>query len=1271
MSAFGFGFWLGLSGQAGGGSAPAQWSITALPSVAEVTDDVTAVTFTVALSGSSASPVAPATIDIAAVAAPYSNTVVAGDIEGDAFPSATLSFIEDGEQGWTVYVTSVDEDKVLRAAISDPSEGEIAGASHADTVITDTIIVHNNPTIAGDFVVGSTVTATYDSGPDEVKWQSAPWNGGSPDTWTDIGGATAGSYLITGDMNIKSLRIAVRYGADWLYSAFSLPVEGYWPLTGATPGTQIEALTGIHAGLVTSGTDEAKLVVKAQSGGSLGPWIGLSSAASGSNAVAFDSGNSDQTLFFRLGPGAPPSGVGYVNVSMRRTEPGVSPYYFYTIQLGSTVSKVTKALNAAGVDVYTFPAGVLGTGKANCGVLISIIGDRLFVEIETTAFSGTYTSLTPGGGLDISSSVDQVGYNTWIGFSFPYTAPAIGIYGPRMTRVASLFAVNEASFAPPSGGNVVLTLHGEHGAGLVPSSVLIGITAQDETVFLTPTAGSNITSTDGVWTADLTLTQAQYNSLLGTAPTFSAEMTFTSGYEASAAYRPAYFIEEPYSGTLPFRLGMNVNYAGSAYSALVAKDVALKGTWTRTNYQSPYDGTFALTSGRFPSAYPSGDTGVICKLWEGGGSTASLGEHEVRVENCEPGLVVSVEQISNFTVTQAWSVVDGTGTMRFTFSPTTVAQRGLFLKISGTLNSTNSWTILPVGDASPEIAYQPLMMSDYQAIGTKTVRWMSAWDINGGSSSTETAAGQDRGWWSGPQTRRGVGMFLDFCADGGFNPWINVHDFTTETGLRALVAQDVAAGMPGDEINWEWSNEVSFNTDPAFVQTYRLMLHGYEQGLYLSTPAAQSPVVIFDKYASSGNDSTDTGITGWVAHSTTIESVWYNRLLHALEPGDRVFGNIYSHGLCVLEALTSLPASTMFKDDFTNAAGTPVLTRVVTNNQIDTAWKRAYALKTKWMVDIVADEYEQQGVLDWRRRVRFLMPYGGRADGSLDAAALDYADMWDYPIKFSMAPYISDYDVSSDTRPLAEQLDGAFSAYFHDSNGAAPTGAGTMVTNLSRAKSLRTDMRAKAEAGGHALLEQSTNIYEWLHHETGTDGNDADAAYAAAIRRDFRMGQIIQMGLQYYGNNNPGGELVLFADYWKEAANWAVWWGMGERTAGSASGNINPIGVAVEEWKEAWENDIPVFHLYTKKSPIEGTLRAYIYRVGPLDSAHSVDWAFSLGSQTGSVSFAAGEWFKPVSITTGDVASDAAATFGLTAVTGTAAIGTWSDEIDITVRASA
>jgi hypothetical protein len=254
------------------------------------------------LSGSSASPASPATIDIAAVSAPYSNTVVAGDIEGDAFPSATLSFIEDGEQGWTVYVTSVDEDKVLRAAISDPSEGEIAGAAHADTVITDTVITHNNPTIAGDFVVGSTVTGSYDSGPDEVKWQSAPWNGGSPDTWTDIGGATAGSYLITGDMTIKSLRIAVRYGADWLYSAFSLPVEGYWPLTGATPGTQIEALTGIHAGLVTSGTDEAKLVVKAQSGSSPGPWFGLSSAASASHATAFDSGNSDQNFFFRLGP---------------------------------------------------------------------------------------------------------------------------------------------------------------------------------------------------------------------------------------------------------------------------------------------------------------------------------------------------------------------------------------------------------------------------------------------------------------------------------------------------------------------------------------------------------------------------------------------------------------------------------------------------------------------------------------------------------------------------------------------------------------------------------------------------------------------------------------------------------------------------------------------------------------------------------------------------------------------------------------------------------
>lgn len=286
-------------------------------------------------------------------------------------------------------------------------------------------------TVSGTTEMESTLTMTVGGGtPDEVKWQSAPWNSGAPTVWTDISGETASTLLLKAAQKWLSTRGAARKGATWYYSDATSFVSAFYSFTGFTSGAIQNPNPPGAIVIGANSTVKGQFTINASSQGSINT-SGLALTTSAFQVEDLvDFGGLDQEVEFTFLSNAVSQPRGVMRIE------GVDGGPFIAIRATPTTSTLTiEYINSAGAGSSSTILSVGNTAFASPNGKrgkIKVLEDRLYFLCETAVGSGVFTEAISGGtALPASSGGINRPVGTKCGVSAPNASGTILYDNPR------------------------------------------------------------------------------------------------------------------------------------------------------------------------------------------------------------------------------------------------------------------------------------------------------------------------------------------------------------------------------------------------------------------------------------------------------------------------------------------------------------------------------------------------------------------------------------------------------------------------------------------------------------------------------------------------------------------------------------------------------------------------------------------------------------------------------------------------------------------------
>jgi hypothetical protein len=292
-------------------------------------------------------------------------------------------------------------------------------AQVAVTILPSSPAVTATPNLlcsSGSSALALTGAAGYGSA--QFQWQSSPDNS----VWSDISGATAGSYSTPTLVSTTYYRLIVRNSAGTVCSTPQATVTVLTPqVTGATPGTRC------NTGTVTLGAT-------ASSGATLNWYSAASGGTSLGTGTTFTTPSITTTTNYWVDATAPPANQTTVGPATPTAEGGTivtltSSYNVYFTTLSPAILVSTDIFPIAAAQSFTFR---VYSGSGTSGTLITTVSGTTSASGGSTAQVVTLNCNLPTAGaytLTMSSMPSSgIRYNS-TNATYPYTSTYANITG--------------------------------------------------------------------------------------------------------------------------------------------------------------------------------------------------------------------------------------------------------------------------------------------------------------------------------------------------------------------------------------------------------------------------------------------------------------------------------------------------------------------------------------------------------------------------------------------------------------------------------------------------------------------------------------------------------------------------------------------------------------------------------------------------------------------------------------------------------------------------
>lgn len=235
------------------------------------------------------------------------------------------------------------------------------------------------------------LTAEVDGTATAWKWQSAPWNGGSPveANFTDIADATSSSFTVTYLEQAKAVRACALVGGVWQYSSHGFCDAFYDNDPAVTTNTPYHTLPG-YTVVATVAAEKAKYLLRTD--GTMGPATGNTPSWWPTRAYTIaDTGGTNQMVSYRFTSETNlPTPVFFLK--SLDGQPATDGWEEFNISLRTNNNVATNIMK----NGTAVPNSGLGPFPSNFGdyapltgkmVRVEVIEGRLFISIEREPYS--------------------------------------------------------------------------------------------------------------------------------------------------------------------------------------------------------------------------------------------------------------------------------------------------------------------------------------------------------------------------------------------------------------------------------------------------------------------------------------------------------------------------------------------------------------------------------------------------------------------------------------------------------------------------------------------------------------------------------------------------------------------------------------------------------------------------------------------------------------------------------------------------------------------
>lgn len=604
----------------------------------------------------------------------------------------------------------------------------------------------------------------------------------------------------------------------------------------------------------------------------------------------------------------------------------------------------------------------------------------------------------------------------------------------------------------------------------------------------------------------------------------------------------------------------------------------------------------------------------------------------------------------------------------------TIALAGNFAAVSP---SNRNCSVFPVVDPNPGKLYHKQTADDYIAADITAVRFMEPTQTNPVGAGLAYMVQQAKGAKTGAVVGLGIDVLVDFCNGIGADLWINIQILSTPNYWTDIAAYIAANLDPDLDVFVEWTNE-PWNT--LFPTHLRLLYDGYLSGRWLgpspSDAVPQPPCPTFSAFG------TDDGITdnGNGTGTTTVAITAGNRFLGSLGgTGNRIYealvdipaGTVFSgssgNALPANTPLASVLVSNgplftagakelaakyeavfqVFVDEF-EAANVEWRGRVrpVTNTQAGTSIKGSNF--TAQYINSYTNGYARSPIdcsapywisppIDKQVIPANVGPDGVRTQFTTTDICASIAEITKVTLNgTTVSPSLYTLSRGADkkvtatfaTAPApgtlaifinsARTLDNKFMTEVTTDRSSDGNGRRIATRAYTWPTQRNGEMHFEAKIRGQKLYRESYGMYEFLHGDLVKPGLSGSIARNYSI--DPRFGMEVKYALTEFQKSGVGGPVMLFADYGDITQPTNIW------SVGSYVGDfaatppVNPAGLGLREYTEAWANGTPSFDIFSQTNPEEGPFTFYIMRSGPLTGTETVNWKLEAGAAPAIVS---------------------------------------------------